>query len=299
MKAKEIQQFSDIYRSAQSYFCYLFSNNIPNQLPNIQLEQIVQGLQTVVKEVKFSKGFYVLDANGVQIANEQTQNLEFCKDKDCSKDAFLHKILDSKRCGLTDPFPAPVTNKLITSAAFPVFNDKNELIYIACIDIPLESLLKIIHPTSLDSTFGMFSRLSYGILSVILSLVGLLLFVKAVDSFVEYGFRYYDIKIETIFESVILITLALAIFDLVKTIFEEEVLGRHDYNAPVQVHKTMIRFLGSIVIALSIESLMLVFKFALYTPDKILYAVYILVGVALLLFGLGFYMRMAQQQRSK
>lgn len=93
------------------------------------------------------------------------------------------------------------------------------------------------------------------------------------------------------FEATILITLSLAIFDLVKAIFEEEVLGKHQKEKNFQVHKTMIRFLGSIIIAISIEALMLVFKFTLIEPDKIIYAVYLIGGVTMLLIGLAVYIR--------
>ena len=57
------------------------------------------------------------------------------------------------------------------------------------------------------------------------------------------------------------------------------------------VHKTMIRFLGSIVIALAIEALMLVFKFTIIEPEKLIYAVYLIGGVTLLLVGLSLYVK--------
>jgi len=53
----------------------------------------------------------------------------------------------------------------------------------------------------------------------------------------------------------------------------------------------MVRFLGSIIIALSIEALMLVFKFAITDPEKLMYAMYIVGGVAMLLVGLAIYIR--------
>jgi hypothetical protein len=91
----------------------------------------------------------------------------------------------------------------------------------------------------------------------------------------------------------------LAIFDLVKTIFEEEVLG-HSKKDKNGVHKTMVRFLGSIVIALAIESLMLVFKFAAQEQtENIVYAVFLLGGVTLLLIGLSVYMRLANRPKAK
>jgi putative Mn2+ efflux pump MntP len=59
----------------------------------------------------------------------------------------------------------------------------------------------------------------------------------------------------------------------------------------------MIRFLGSIIIALSIESLMLVFKFALTDPSKLLYAVYLIGGVTALMIGLSIYIRANKSDR--
>jgi hypothetical protein len=53
----------------------------------------------------------------------------------------------------------------------------------------------------------------------------------------------------------------------------------------------MVRFLGSIIIALSIEALMLVFKFAIIDPNKLMYAMFIVAGVALLLISLAVYIK--------
>ena len=89
-------------------------------------------------------------------------------------------------------------------------------------------------------------------------------------------------------------TLSLAIFDLVKAIFEEEVLGKEKKEGAGEGHQTMIRFLGSIIIALSIEALMLVFKFALTDPAQLVYAVYLITGVALLLVSLSIYVKFIQ-----
>ena len=50
-------------------------------------------------------------------------------------------------------------------------------------------------------------------------------------------------------------------------------------------------FLGSIIIALSIEALMLVFKFAITDPNQLVYAMYIVAGVAMLLVSLAIYIK--------
>ena len=54
----------------------------------------------------------------------------------------------------------------------------------------------------------------------------------------------------------------------------------------------MIRFIGSIIIALAIESLMLVFKFAITGPEKIIYAIYLIGAVALLMISLAIYIKL-------
>jgi hypothetical protein len=85
--------------------------------------------------------------------------------------------------------------------------------------------------------------------------------------------------------------LALAIFDLAKTLIEEELIGRTKENNISGPHKTMVKFLGSIIIALSIEALMLVFKFAITDPAQLMYAMFIIGGVALLLVSLAIYIK--------
>jgi hypothetical protein len=156
----------------------------------------------------------------------------------------------------------------------------------------LAEVLKIAHPMALESVAGRFFRVAYGAFTVVLALVSLLLFVKGIEGFLAYGMGQYDkIEIKDVFEATILLTLSLAILDLVKTLFEEEVLGRPKNDPASSIHKTMVRFLGSIIIALSIEALMLVFKFAMTEPDMLVNAIYIIGGVSMLLVGLAIYIR--------
>jgi uncharacterized membrane protein YqjE len=115
-----------------------------------------------------------------------------------------------------------------------------------------------------------------------------LLFYYGIKMFFAYTINNIDVK--KMFESTILITLSLAIFDLVKTILSEEVVGEKEEH-PFAIHKTMIKFLGSIIIALAIEGLMLVFKFAMVAPQMLIYAAILICAVTLLLFALAYYMK--------
>ena len=85
--------------------------------------------------------------------------------------------------------------------------------------------------------------------------------------------------------------MALAILDLGKTLWEEELIFYKDTTKPSPARRTVIRFITAILIALSIETLVQVFKVSqLETMDKIpLDPVFMLFGITTLLMGLGVY----------
>ena len=201
---------------------------------------------------------------------------------------------------LTDPYPSLISNDLVVTATFPLYDKEDKLLAIICIDITLQNILKMVHPSSVDSTFGSVSKWVYTAFSAALFLVAILLFIKGITSFLHFGLDFSAIDINEIFKATILLTLSLAIVDLVKAIFEEEVLGKEKKKGSSEdSHHTMVRFLGSIIIALSIEALMLVFKFALTDPNKLLYAVYLLGGIGILIFALSYYLKVNQNSKTE
>jgi len=289
----EIEEFYEIRTKARAYLCFLLQRYIPNYVPEPSLQNIIHALKILKKEIPQAEAFYILDRKGNQIIDAISSNPEYRKGKGINRSmrAYYYRAVREKRCILTDPYPSILSNELTVTASYPIYNDKKQLVYIVCIDISLRNLLKMFHPSSIDSYFGQFSKIMYGFFTLALLMVAFLLFAKGIMSVMVHGVKFHNLDIKEIFESTILITLSLAIFDLVKTLFEEEVLGHHKRKEANDIHKTMIRFLGSIVIALSIEALMLVFKFAIIGPEKILYAVYLIGAVTLLLFGLSFYLK--------
>jgi len=299
MVVREIQQFGEVRPRARAYFCYLFNRNMPSRLPDPDLQEIESSLDKIVNEVDNFEALYVLDASGKQVTDNLTnkeENKGGLGQKRSNK-SYFYRAVRQKRCVLTDPYPSSLTNSLSVTAAYPIYNDKSELKYVACMDISLKDVLKIAQPSSLQSVFVDFVKVAYSLFSLALLLVAFLLFYNGLASIISHGIESATENIEMMFKATILLTLALAIFDLVKTIFEEEVLGRHNRDETGSIHKTMVRFLGSIVIALAIEALMLVFKFAITDPTHILSAVYLIGGVAVLLVSLAFYVKSVGQKR--
>ncbi|MDR0408291.1 MAG: PDC sensor domain-containing protein [Campylobacteraceae bacterium] len=302
MTIRDIQRFSEIRYQARAYLCYLFTRNIHNNMPSPQLDNILVQLDKIAHEVDNFEALYVLDTKGDQIIDNISKNPKFILGKGINRGnkAYYYRTVKEKRCILTDPYPSSLTNNLSVTASFPLYDDKNELCYVICIDISLDDILKISTTSSLDNFFGYFSKVIYTLFAIALFLVSSVVFFNGIENFLLSGFNLTVINIEEMFKATILLTLSLAIFDLVKTIFEEEVLGYSKKTKNGGVHKTMVRFLGSIVIALAIESLMLVFKFAAKEETaNIIYAVYLLCGVTMLLVGLSVYLHLANVKKRK
>lgn len=295
MVARDIQQFSEIRTRARAYFCYLFSKNLPNRLPEISVESVTSRLRKIMGDLPSSEGVYLLDDNGMQVSPTylpDSRKLESAGEVRSTR-AYYYRAMKEKRCTITDPYPSLITQELCVTASQPIFNEEGEVKYVACLDMSLNSVIKLTHPTAGASVFGKVSKVAYSLFSIALAMVALLLFVKGVESFLTYGLDYKSLEIKTIFEATILLTLALAIFDLVKTIFEEEVMGIHRRSSS-GANRTMIKFMGSIIIALSIEALMLVFKFAMIEPNMLIHAVELIVGVSLLTFTLAVYIKLTK-----
>jgi len=302
MVIKEIQEYQQIRTKARAYLCYILSRNISLGDFQSRPDTFIQNQLKILKDsLPQADVLYILNANGQQIgqmitkkgkilnASEVDSSCEIGTDR--SDRAYYYKTLQEHRCVLTDPYPSLGTNKMVVTASFPIYDEDNKLMFIICADIELHDILKMVHPSSIDSTFGKFSKVVYAAFSVALAMVALLLFLKGISGFFSLGLHFNTIDINEMFKATILLTLSLAIFDLVKAIFEEEVLGKEKNENSGDGHQTMIRFLGSIIIALSIESLMLVFKFALTDPSKLLYAVYLIGGVTALMIGLSIYIK--------
>lgn len=295
MLSKEIMQFNDLRYEIRAYACYLFNRNIKNQLPHIELSKVIEGLHKIQGEIGVTDALYVLNANGEQVIDtiSNDPDIHGGKGSNLNDRAYFYRAVKEKKCILTDPYPTRNSGELVVTAAYPLYNQEGELCYVVCMDMRIEQALLLSRPTPLSRMFGSFSQSVYFLLSVMLMAVAFLIFIKGILSMYHAVLHFNNLDIKEVFEATILLTLALAIFDLVKAIFEEEVLGRSKGDASKAVHHTMIRFLGSIIIAISIEALMLVFKFTIIEPDKIIYAVYLIGGVTMLLVGLSVYIRFA------
>lgn len=295
MLSKDIAKYSKIRYEVRAYMCYIFSNHMKSSLIASSLEKITQEMEKIALEMQVFDAMYILDAQGNQVRKLYPESEEKLQEEilNYSDRAYFYECKKEERCILTDPYPSKNGGQLVVTASYPIYDANHKLQYIACIDLTLQDALMVGAPTKLYNVFLKTSNLAYTALSAMLFLIACLLFARGVYSFLTATIGFSQLDIKEVFESTILLTLALAIVDLVKAIFEEEVLGRNGGQNHYAIHKTMIRFLGSIIIALAIEALMLVFKFSIIEPEKIRYTLYLTGGVAFLLIGLSVYVKFA------
>jgi hypothetical protein len=301
MVASDIQDYSQSRTKARAYFCYLFSKNIQDRLPSLSPEMIMPRLLKIKADLENCDAVYLLDEKGIQVSPTFTKHDHIDSDvgKIRADRAYYYRAVRERRCSITDPYPSLLSTELTVTASKPIFDEHGEIKYVACLDMPLDEVLKIAHLNTLDTFFNKFFRISYGIFAVALIAIAVLLFFKGIQNFFVNEITVNNFEIKNVFEATILLTLSLAMFDLTKTIIEEEITGQNQEHNISGPHKTMVKFLGSIIIALSIEALILVFKFAITDPEKLLYAMYIMGGVSVLIMSLAVYLKFTKEKLEK
>jgi len=301
MITADIQRFSEGRTKARAYFCYLFEKNIPNRLPSLTEEMILPRLLKIKADLENCEGVYLLNNKGVQVTQTYATHKEISEDigRIRADRAYYYRAVREERCTITDPYPSLITGHLTVTASVPIFCENGDLKYVACLDMPLDDVLKITRLNTVDTFYSKLFKYSYAIFSFALMAVALLLFIHGIQSFFVDKISFSHLAIGDMFKATILLTLSLAIFDLGKTLIEEEVLGQNKEHPISGPNKTMVKFLGSIIIALSIESLMLVFKFAITNPEKLMFAIYIMGGVALLIVSLATYIKFTKNYKDR
>lgn len=166
-------------------------------------------------------------------------------------------------------------------------------------DFDMLKLLEELRLIEHNSAYEQINRLVMGIGGILLGIVSLFLIIYGGYIFYRMIVSPYsaDGVMHEIFTSIISITIGLAIYDLAKTLIENEVLFKtFDYGNDLQ-NKTLSKFLTSIIIALSIESLLAVFKIVLDDYSKLINAFYLIIGVTLLIVGTGIYNHLSRLRK--
>lgn len=213
------------------------------------------------------------------------------KDKDRSYLLDRLEIKDND-FAFAQPYQSSATSNLCITVS------KKEGQNIVFMDLRLEMLLERLGLIEKDKFFSNVIKAFYimaGYFMMFLS--GVAIFYAGSD-FLS-NFLASKLSIDTIFKPIIAATLGLAIFDLSKTILEQEVYFKSYVKDSKAEIKILTKFLVTILIALSIETLMVVFKIAIENYDKMINALYLMMGTSMFILSLSVLIYMTRKKSNE
>jgi len=99
-------------------------------------------------------------------------------------------------------------------------------------------------------------------------------------------------RLNAVLESIALLTVAVAALELGQTILEEEVLRESHMSAPTRVRRFLSRFMVVLVVSLSIETVVLVFRVSQQHPEQLPYVAWVGLTAAALLVAWAVFIRL-------
>lgn len=139
----------------------------------------------------------------------------------------------------------------------------------------------------------LFSRLLYTIIAFALLGASIILLGVAVWRTAQ-GFWTADGALDTMLDAIGLVIIAVAVADVGKFLFEEEVVADRELRRPAEARGSLTKFMTIMIVALSLESLVLIAKTTRETMGNIIYPGMLMLLAILALVGLGLFQRLSQ-----
>jgi type III secretory pathway component EscS len=236
-------------------------------------------VRSTFKNLPCLSDLYVMDAQGMQITPTWRRNSHDSSMQGTDRGYFVNRIqFDEHGNYVSNPYICANSGQPKVSVARRFPDGK-----IVVFDLDLVAVMTKMHLIDSDRLISKLSVWVYALLGGGLVLLALFLGIYGLIGFGKALMSVGDETLQHVFKSIIGITLAIAIYDLAKTILEKEVFFRSLTLEEGNEYATLTKFLTSIIIALSIESLMVVFKVAINDISQMDYAFYLISGVGILI----------------
>lgn len=108
-----------------------------------------------------------------------------------------------------------------------------------------------------------------------------------------------DSSADAILDTLGYVIVAIAVFDVAKYLFEDEVRRGSERRSASEARRSLTKFLSTIIIALFLEGLVMVFKTAREDITQMLYPTALIVAAILVLVGLGVFQRLSATVEEK
>lgn len=269
-------------------------------------EELIEQFNSLYAYYPFVSLFYLLDAEGKQLTpclqgRHVKSYAQTNIGADRSNRPYYLAAMKSDNVVITEPYLASVRRELCVSTSVKMLNDDGSVKGYVVLNIDLKETLAFLTGDSRRVLFDPYFKAMYTLIVLgLFSVAAVLLYTAALECItVAKSLVLPQREIEIPFGVVIYLTLALAIFDLGKTTLEEEVLLYKDILRHSSTRRTITRFIAVIIIAVSIEALLMIFKAALHGGgEQLIAAVWIIIAAALLLVSLGVYVYLGSRAES-
>lgn len=224
------------------------------------------------------------DENVKQISSNIHRHKTNDQARDRPRKYLLKKLnLTKEDIDVSQPYLSGATGQICITVA------KREGDKIYFLDLNLTTLLKRLSLLEIHSLFTFSIKAFYVLIGIAMMILALSTIGYSAIEFYTHLFVKKIVSIESIFKPVIALTLGLAIFDLARTVLEQEVIFKTHSTNNKNEYKVLTRFSITIIVALLIESLMVVFKIAINDYSNMIQAFYLVSGISLLIASLAFF----------
>lgn len=201
-----------------------------------------------------------------------------------NREYLLNKMeFDESSIAITQPYISSATGDTCITVA------KKENGKIFFLDFNISALLQRLGLIEVHKGFNFISKSFYFLTANIMIVLALFTIGYSIYEFISSLLFKGGLSIEAIFKPVIALTLGLAIFDLAKTVLAQEVVFKSYSKNSTEEYRVLTKFSITIIIALLIESLMVVFKIAIDDYSHMIHAFYLIGGVSILIVALGLF----------
>ncbi len=256
-----------------------------------------KAIRCLAAHFPFVELLFTLDAQGVQVStnmgvSDRHPTAGQGRGKHRGQRPYFLAARNSDGVVVTDPYLSSASGNLCVSAAVKLPAARGRKTGYLVLDVDLAKTIAFLMGDSVRRRFQPFFRAVFSLIALgLFGVAGLLLYSAFSDVISLWDADTAQRHMQP-FGAIIFLTLALAIFDLGKTILEEEVLMHKDIFRHSSTRRTITRFIAAILIAVSIEALLLMFKSALGDGSHMLEAVWMMFAAVGLLAGLGIYVNL-------
>lgn len=257
-------------------------------------QDYIANADSILKKYTFFQLLYSVDEKYQQVSPVICRQQRETFNIGSNKSHYFAKLeLDEEGFYISNPYIHYRTGK----ASISVVRKIGDVYYI--FDCNLILVLEELHLIEYNTIHQKFKQAVYTSGSILLVAISVTLILYGGYKYAMVFFHDDMNFLHDSFKAIIAVTLGIAIFDLAKQIIEHEVLFHSFDHEESREYKVLGKFLVSIIIALLIETLMVVFKIALDDYKNMLSAFYLLIGTTVMFVGLAYFYKIIICQCSR